>query len=153
MSPTKEDIDARLADFQDRCRKIGLKCTAQRREIYRVLLAADYNLHPGVLEIRERLRGPLAGLASDTVYRTLTTLESMNLIHRITGMGDRVRFDPVVEWHGHFICTGCGAIRNVYCPLPFTAPPTRVQGYGDAARLEITWTGTCTPCGAHKGGS
>ena len=70
-------VEDRLRDFEEVCRKEGLKITHQRLEIFRELL--NSHDHPTVEKLYHRLQPKLPTISLDTVYRTLTILEQHGL--------------------------------------------------------------------------
>ena len=79
--------------------------------------------HPGADLLHARVRGRLPRISLATVYRNLELMAATGLIRRLDcGAGSR-RFDPVVDNHGHFRCTSCGAVED----LPFALELPRLD--------------------------
>jgi len=106
------EVQNRVNEFSEACRRYGVKATHQRREIYREL--AGTNEHPDVETIYSKVRKRIPAISLDTVYRTLHLLENKGLIARVGFLGDKTRFDANTDRHHHFVCTECGFMGDVY---------------------------------------
>lgn len=108
--------------LRHRLRRSGLRATAPRISVLRLLLSADRPLSHS--EVVERL-GP-GGHDAATVYRNLNDLAEAGLAARMD-LGDHVwryeaRGRSRREGHAHALCTSCGAIR---CLPPDRLPVVR----------------------------
>lgn len=142
--------DASSAALRGALRDVGLRATAARTSVLRVLIAAGGPLSHS--EVHEQLGDH--NVDRVTVYRNLTDLAEAGLLHK-TDLGDHVwRF----EWrppgdneaahaaHPHFLCSDCGAIA---C-LPLGAVALRpVRGTPRSLRknaVEVRVSGLCDAC-------
>ena len=107
-----KEVQKRVSEFSEACRRYGVKATHQRREIYREL--AGTNGHPDVETIYNKVRKRIPAISLDTVYRTLHLLEKKGLIARVGFLGDKTRFDANTDRHHHFVCTECGFMGDFY---------------------------------------
>ena len=141
----------RLAEFLDVCRKVGLKATHQRTEIYRELAATQE--HPDAETVYSRVRERVPTISLDTVYRTLRVLEEKGVISRVGFLGDRTRFDANTDQHHHFVCTQCGRIGDFASETlnNFVTPP-EVTSLGTVDSVYVELRGRCRKCqqGAKK---
>jgi Fur family peroxide stress response transcriptional regulator len=112
-------VEDRLRDFEEVCRKEGLKITHQRLEISRVLL--NSHDHPTVEKLYHRLQPNLPTISLDTGYRALTTLEQHGLFVRVETEESQARFEGEMEEHHHAICTKCGKITDFFGKFPNVA--------------------------------
>jgi Fur family ferric uptake transcriptional regulator len=81
--------------------------------------------HPGADQLHARVRGRLPRISLAPVYRNLELMAARGLIQRLDwGTGSR-RFDPVVDNHGHFRCTACGAVEDLPFALELPRPDRR----------------------------
>lgn len=97
-----------------RLRNVGQRYTASRRRLVAALATA-----PAPLSIPEILaREP--DLAQSSVYRSLSFLEPVGVVKRISGTGDFARYELADELtdhhHHHLVCTQCGAVTDVTLP-------------------------------------
>lgn len=79
------------------CVEKGLKMTAQRRVIARVLSEADD--HPDVEELYRRASKIDDAISIATVYRTVRLFEEANILERHDFRDGRSRYEEVTEQH------------------------------------------------------
>ena len=145
MKKNREEIQQRIAAFQEGCKQNGLRVTHQRLEIFRELAGACD--HPSAEMIFTRVRKRIPTMSFDTVYRTLNTFEETKLISRVGVISGRARFEANMERHHHFLCTECGAIIDVYSKKLDNARvaedlPDEINV--ESARVELR--GVCSAC-------
>ena len=139
---TEKDL---LADFESVCRRIGLRLTHQRREIYRLLLNADD--HPSAETLYERLRQEMPTISLDTVYRNLHMLEAHDLIARVPTGKSQARFEAKRTKHHHLVCSLCGEITDVqWESFDDSELPGYVSSWGHVVEKQVTMTGVCEKC-------
>lgn len=146
-----QTVEERLAAFTAHCRKVGLKATHQRTEIYRELASTEE--HPDADTVYERVRKRIPALSLDTVYRTLRLLEEKGVISRVGSIGERTRFDANTDRHHHFVCTQCGRIGDFYSEsLDRFSVPHEVSEMGCVDAVYVELRGRCRKCqpGAKK---
>ena len=107
-----KEVQKRVNEFSEACRRYGVKATHQRREIYREIARTDE--HPDAEMIYTRVRKRIPEISLDTVYRTLHLLEKKGVIARVGFLGDKTRFDANTDRHHHFVCTECGFMADFY---------------------------------------
>jgi Fur family transcriptional regulator, peroxide stress response regulator len=141
------EIERRVAEFVDACRRQGIKATHQRTEILRELVATQE--HPDAETIYNRVRRRIPTISLDTVYRTLRTLEDMGAIARVGSMRDRVRFDANTDRHHHFVCRECGMIGDFCSDVldRFQVPPEAAE-MGTVDWVYVELRGRCRKCQA-----
>ena len=77
-------------------------------------------------------------LATSTVYRNLTVLEELGVVHRVITNGEFAHYElaeDLTEHHHHLVCSNCGAVDDV------KASPKLEQSVRDAAREIARRTG------------
>lgn len=79
------------------CAEKGLKMTAQRRIIARVLSEASD--HPDVEELYRRASRMDSGISIATVYRTVRLFEEANILERHDFRDGRSRYEEATEIH------------------------------------------------------
>lgn len=87
---------------------VEIKPSYQRLKVMEFV--SESNEHPTVEKIFSALKPEIPTLSKATVYNTLKLFEEKNLIRSVTIEDNEVRYDAVVEEHGHFKCDGCGVI-------------------------------------------
>jgi len=108
---TRDEIDARLREFESLCRARGLPLTVQRRAILTAVL--ERGDHPTADQVHAVVKKGIPGLSRTTVYRVLETLVGMGLIRQLHHPGASARYDGKIQRHHHLICTHCHAVIDV----------------------------------------
>src|SRR5260370_1773619 len=111
------------AQLTDLFRERGLRVTAQRQVIFR-LLHGDEG-HPTVESLFERARAEMPTMSMKTVYQTVHDLAALGEVDVLDLGTGSLRVDPNVEHaHHHLVCNTCGRIRD----LPVEFDRMRVPG-------------------------
>ena len=143
---TQEELAQRLDFFEQECRRRGLRVTEQRREIFKAV--ASSHEHPSAENVFARVREKLANVSLDTVYRTLTSLEEMQLLLRV-GTEGKERFDGDLRPHAHFICGECGEVYDIFYDKKYMMLPLREASQcGEVRLISLQYKGTCHRCAA-----
>lgn len=140
-----------LIQFQDACRRAGLKLTPQRMEVFTELAKASDHPSPEILHRRLLPRMPTLSL--DTVYRTLATLTQHNLVQKVETVQSQARFEAVQSPHHHLICRECQEI----CDFPWTSfdrvrLPKEADSWGVVEKKSAVLTGICSKCSRKTSG-
>ena len=104
----KENI---LNDFYKKCRQVRLSVTPQRLAIYNCLIGS--NDHPSPEMIFKRIKSDFPTISFATVYKTLETFESKNIISKVTNLHNTLRYDPLTKRHHHIICKRCHKVIDL----------------------------------------
>lgn len=120
--------------------------TRQRALVYEIV--ASSLEHPTAEWVYARARRRIPRISLGTVYRNLQVLAREGRIRAIDAWGKTTRYDADLSTHHHFVCTGCGAIRDVPKPPEederlrqlFSIPDFTITGH----RLEFE--GRCAHC-------
>lgn len=94
------------------------KLTPQRKEILKILLRAK--THLTAREIFYRLRRKQPNASFDTVYRNLSILTQIHVIHQLDFRDGRSRFElnRQKDHHHHMVCLRCGETWKIReCPF------------------------------------
>lgn len=143
LTPTGKELTERLNAFEAACRAHGLRMTDQRREIFKAVAAS--RCHPSAETVFAAVRKKMANVSLDTVYRTLSTLEKMNLLIRV-GTAEKERFDGDMTPHAHFICSSCGEVYDVFSPAAHTAWKPTALPCGEVTHVNVQFKGICKRC-------
>jgi Fur family peroxide stress response transcriptional regulator len=139
------DPTERTELFVEECRRLGLKLTHQRLEIYKVLAAGE--IHPSAEDIHKKLAPSMPTLSLDTVYRTLVTFERHGLIGRVEVLDDRARFDANLRNHHHVVCKVCRKAVDFYCPaIEDLNVPVDTEEWGKVETRHLELRGVCNNC-------
>jgi len=131
--------------FQEICRLKDLRVTHQRLEIYKELSEAKD--HPTAEILHQRLLLRMPTLSLDTVYRTLTTFVSYELIHKVETVESQARFEVQHIRHHHLICRECNHIIDFQWQcFDHVSLPDIVQQYGKFEQPNVVVYGVCEKC-------
>jgi Fur family peroxide stress response transcriptional regulator len=137
------EVEQRLERLKLTCQNTGMRMTHQRIEIFREVAQTDE--HPDAETIFKRVRDRMPTVSHDTVYRTLASLENMNLISRVDPVCGRARYDANCDTHHHFICSQCGSIADVYLDNE-PSLPEGLDNLGSIESLRLQVRGVCHNC-------
>ena len=100
----------KLETLLDKCRKLGLKLTAQRKVIVKVLSSSSD--HPDVESVHKRAVKIDRRIGIATVYRTIKLFEDNNLLEKHEFKGYSSRYETVRENHHHLIDVKSGKVKE-----------------------------------------
>lgn len=145
MAVTSDEVERRVELMKGALRERGLRLTHQRLEVARELAATDE--HPDVERIFRDVRARIPTISLDTVYRTVATLVELGHVRRATLTPGPARYDANVAHHHHFVCTRCGAVRDIVDPgLDAVRAPAGTAGLGRVEAVEVQLRGVCAEC-------
>jgi Fur family transcriptional regulator, peroxide stress response regulator len=146
----RDEIEARIRSFVDGFRRVGVKVTHQRLEIFREL--ANSSDHPDPERVFRGVRRRVPTISLDTVYRTLRSLVDLELITVLGSHLRRVRFDANISPHHHFVCRKCGMTRDFYNErYDWLKIPAVVEALGTVEGTHVEARGLCARCVKGKG--
>jgi Fur family transcriptional regulator, peroxide stress response regulator len=149
MSVPHEEIERRIVAFTEACSAAGIRMTHQRMEVFREVARTDE--HPDAETIYDRVRRRIPAISLDTVYRTLTMLETLGVLSRVYALCDRARFDAMVTPHHHFVCSQCGTLRDFVSSEADKLPiPSEVQSWGIVKSIHVEVRAICSKCAKRK---
>jgi len=146
QTPTLNEAPAEyMKIFEDVCRQKKLRVTPQRLEIYRELARATD--HPTAEMLYQRLNAKMPSLSLDTVYRTLATLISHDLVHKVESTQNQARFEVQHIHHHHIICRNCNTIADLTWDLvDHTSLQDELHTWGKVERAHMVVYGICAQC-------
>lgn len=89
----------------------NLKLTPQRIAVYKYLLSTK--AHPSAETIYNNIHEDYPTMSLATVYKTLKTLVSVNLISELNVGENNFRYDGNPLPHYHIQCTCCGSVDDI----------------------------------------
>lgn len=99
-----------LEKLKDELKNRNIQLSYHRLKVLEYLV---YNqIHPTVDKIFTDLQKEIPTLSKTTIYNTLKILVDEGLVRTITIEDNEIRYDIIVETHGHFKCESCGDIFN-----------------------------------------
>ncbi|MAI76336.1 MAG: transcriptional repressor [Pelagibacteraceae bacterium TMED65] len=94
----------------EKCNKLGLKMTEQRKVIVKVL--SESTDHPDVESVYSRASKVDKRIGIATVYRTIKLFEDNNLLEKHEFKGYSSRYETVRENHHHLIDVRSGNVKE-----------------------------------------
>ena len=94
----------------EKCKKLGLKLTEQRKIIVKVL--SHSSDHPDVEAVHKRASKIDKRIGIATVYRTIKLFEDNNLLEKHEFKGYSSRYETVRENHHHLIDIKTGKVKE-----------------------------------------
>lgn len=144
----EQELEKRMDSFRRACKEHGMRVTNQRLEIYKTVALSK--AHPSAETVFGFVRKKLPSISLDTVYRTLSSLEEMDIIFRV-GLMNKARFDADKTPHYHFVCMDCGEVYDIFPNTPEGLPiPHFVQNFGEVKNVNLQFRGICNKCRAKK---
>jgi len=116
------------------------RVTRQRQLVYDCVI--ERTDHPCANEVFADLQDSGIGLA--TVYRQLSTMVEEGVLKSFEHSG-KIRYDPLVTPHAHFVCTMCDEIWDVDLPENIFLMAPDVSNV-EIEGLDLTWKGVCKSC-------
>ena len=101
-----------IAYIRDLLTSAGLKVTHQRLVI--LGMVSKMVNHPTAEQIYNSLKSDHPSLSLATVYKTLETFVSKDLLKRVSTPEGHKRYDPRLSNHGHIYCAKTGDIYDFY---------------------------------------
>ncbi len=142
---------AGLAEARQRLRDLGLKVTAPRLAVLRVLELAERPLSHAEVVARLALqlpRGDEAVWDRATVYRNLVALESVGLVRISSHAGGIGRYELVRRregcTHPHFVCDDCGIVSCL--PEAEVVTKRNTRWSKSLRSAEVQFVGRCPSC-------
>jgi Fur family peroxide stress response transcriptional regulator len=121
--------------------KNGISPSFQRLQIYSYL--RKNNIHPTAFKIYNDLKEQIPTLSKTTVYNVLKLLASKNLIREVKIEDNELRFDAVLQEHGHFKCSECGMVKDVFYDKAFIE---FVEQRNKITDIQFNIIGVCEEC-------
>src|SRR5262245_57546339 len=109
------ELDRRLRAM---LRGYGLRSTAQRIAVLHVFAVADDaaggpRVHLTAAQVHDRLNAAGGAVDLTTVYRTLTTLVNLGVLHAIARVDQPTSYGLASGAHHHAVCIRCGAVSEI----------------------------------------
>ncbi len=104
--------------------------------------------HPSAETVYSDLKQQIPDLSLGTVYRNLAYFRQEGLISTLGTVGGVERYDGDTHPHVHFVCTGCGCIRDL-CNVQVPEELKSAAGAEANANVDtccLTFQGRCSAC-------
>ena len=142
-----------VAAVEDRLRAAGLRVTASRVAVLKVLSEADD--HPRVDQVIDRVHAAGVSMSKQAAYDVCEALRAAALAQRIELPGAPARWEARTgDNHHHLVCRACGATHDVDCATGLTPclTPSEIPPGFALEQAEVTYWGICSDCRVHQGG-
>lgn len=146
---SQKALNERLEHFKKVCHERSMRVTTQRLEIFKIV--AMSKAHPSAETVFGFARKRMPNISLDTVYRTLSSLEDLDLIFRV-GLLSKARFDADKTPHYHFVCMNCGEVYDIFLKDGEQEPtaPQHIAEFGEVKNVNLQFRGICNHCKAKK---
>ncbi|HVP89631.1 MAG TPA: transcriptional repressor [Terriglobales bacterium] len=145
MERDPRDLRSMTDRFEREIRRAGVKRTPQRMAIFREV--ARTGDHPDIETVYKNVRRKMPTVSLDTVYRALALFRDLGLVMTVRPLDDRARFDANMAPHHHFVCTRCGALRDLTDPrLDGLEMPRGAAALGRVDSRHVEFRGVCADC-------
>lgn len=138
----KDNLEDKINELKERCKKAGFRVTKQRIEIYKEIFNSKN--HPDAETVFEAVRKKLPDVSLDTVYRTLSSLEELKMVFRVDGLLQKTRYDADYSPHCHFLCVKCNEIYDISQKEKFK--PDINLDCGEVLDVNLQIRGICKKC-------
>ncbi len=145
MTKSNQSIEEKIENLKQRCQELGMRITTQRIEIFKEVASSCE--HPDAETVYERVKKRLPNISFDTVYRTLSSLEEMNMIFRVDSLLPKARFDADRRTHIHFLCIKCGEVYDIFPKDGYEIKiPDNSKDFGEIKDINLQVRGICNKC-------
>lgn len=106
------------------------------------------DVHPSAEAVYAGLKETMPDISLGTVYRNLALFKEQGLIQSLGSVNGVERFDANTEPHVHFVCTGCGQIRDLHemqVPRQLSDQAASLS-HATIRQCQLTFTGECEGC-------
>ena len=132
-------IDFAGARLNEQLARTGLRLTAQRRQVYNVLLLKRD--HPSAEEVFLRAKSAMPDISMATVYNCLDTLVKCGLVKQVNHDRGATRYCSNMQRHHHFYCDDCGGTFDIEPgPAGGAAPNGPARGLPRARLRDFAFT-------------
>lgn len=106
--------------------------------------------HATNAEILAALHADYPDLSATTVHRITCRLAERGKLQLAPNLSNTMRYDANLEPHDHFMCNGCGILRDAQ--LSDIIRPTVEQMIGDGCSISgsLTVSGLCKKCNQQR---
>ncbi len=118
----------------------NFRATPQRIAVYKYVYG--HRTHPDAAQIYESVLKSNPSFSKTTVYNALKSLCENGFLIPVTIDDVKTHYDANVDFHGHFICTGCGKIYDFEVPEP---DGKGLDGFA-VERKDVYYSGLCPGC-------
>ncbi len=130
-----------MKEFKNILVENGISPSYQRLKIYSCLMGTKS--HPTAYTIFEKLKEEIPSLSKTTVYNVLKLLVDKGLVKAVRIEDHELRFDAEVREHGHFKCSVCGEVSDVFLNQELMQ---LIEQRNKVTEIQFNITGVCEKC-------
>ncbi|MCM1296817.1 MAG: transcriptional repressor [Muribaculaceae bacterium] len=105
--------------------------------------------HPTAEMVFQDIRMDIPNISLATVYRNLNQLADAGIINRLCCNGKTDHFDATTKPHYHFLCTSCGAVKDIDMqPLESLITEASKHSPHTITEASVLFSGKCEACQA-----
>jgi Fur family transcriptional regulator, stress-responsive regulator len=127
-------------------RDAGLRVTAPRVATIEMV---ERHPHATAEELAAVVRDKLGSVSKQAIYDVLHALVDAGILRRVAVDGRGAQYEVETgDNHHHIVCTLCGRLRDVPCPVgeaPCMVPPAEDHGFA-IELAEVIFRGVCAEC-------
>ena len=99
--------------------------------------------HPTAHAIFDELKNEIPSLSKTTVYNVLKLLSEKGLVNEVKIEDHELRFDAEVREHGHFKCSICREVSDVFLNQELMQ---LIEQRNKVTEIQFNITGVCEKC-------
>lgn len=123
----------------------GQRVTLPRLLVHRHVRSRDRHVTPE--QVHAELAREHPGLSPATIYGTLTLLEELGFLRRVSTQRGGIVYDPRVDDHHHLICSRCGRTEDLDARVDIHAATHAARAAGfEVHHGQLALTGLCRDC-------
>lgn len=124
-------------------KKRNIRLSYQRLKVLEYM--TQNHVHPTVEQIYSVLHKEVPTLSKTTIYNTLNTLMEANIVKPLNIEDNEVRYDIVMEDHGHFKCEACWEIFDFHVDTDSIGKEEELKGFKINSK-DVYLKGICPNC-------
>ncbi|MBV6303524.1 transcriptional repressor [Candidimonas humi] len=145
--PPGSKVASQLEAAQAHCRAQGSRLTAQRKEIYELLLRRGGSAK--AYDLQDDMRERHGRVAPSTVYRALEFLMAQHLVHRVDALNTFVACTAGHSAHHPLllVCSRCQSVTELQDDAAYEAVRSKLRQAGSGfVESDIEVKGVCGKC-------
>jgi Fe2+ or Zn2+ uptake regulation protein len=121
----------------------NIRPSVQRTAVMSYMM--EHHTHPTIDEIYISLYPQMPTLSRTTIYNTLNLFLERGAVRELNIDEKNARYDVDLKPHGHFRCTSCGKIQDVF-DLPSSVFSFPYNPKFNVQSVDVSYSGLCAEC-------
>ena len=122
----------------------AIKYSRQREALLKELRSRTD--HPTADMLYQKLREEYPKMSLGTVYRNLALLCELGQIKKIPCGDGSERYDGFMDFHNHFVCSGCGKVIDIEAAQVVPDSDVKNKEIGCVNNYSLIYYGLCKEC-------